>query len=55
MKIGRKPIINKFRSLIIRKFIAAKINNGRKVTNNSIIAGTQIDISRTVNNFLIKE
>ena len=55
-KIGRKSIINKYESLNIRRFIENENNNGKKVTCNTIIAATEILVSRrTLNNFLIKE
>lgn len=54
-KTGINPIIDKYKRLSIRRFVGNENKMGRKVTCNSIIHGTQIDVSRrTMNNYLLQ-
>ena len=54
-KTGTKPLIDKYKSLSIKRFVAAENNIGKSVTCKSIISGTQINVSRrTMNNYLLR-
>ena len=54
-KGGPKLLINKQKSIILKRFIINENSKSFKVTSNTILNGTQLGVSRrTLNNWLQK-
>ena len=54
-KTGTKPLIDKQKSIILKRFISNENSKGVKVTSNAILSGTQLNVSRrTLNNWYRK-
>ena len=55
-KSGPKQIIDKAKSLMLKRYIWKENENGSKVTTSAILGGTNLDVSRrTLNNWLLKK
>lgn len=54
-KRGPKALVDKQKSLMLKRFISNENSKGVKVTSSTILNGTQLDVSRrTLNNWLQK-